>query len=262
MDGSPLSDGSGTSGGDGKRQKTSHSVGGFGPAKGTMEIGSRRARTCNDGPSPPAATNASLKSEATGTTKEMPELNIHMKRIAELKEIFSTPEAKEAMKPTAIGEPLYDSDDIEDEEWYWEDEQYDPDDPFPRTTDESLRSNEKYYQAMKYAVDKSGMSRGLYTTEERAREYRDVVRVVVKSKDPKRSEIVDLLLSANVGFQKSRQDEEPLALNAAKLWCTDTSEDFLDLLRALKRNAVSFDEKNAEDACANDVLPRCLRAVI
>ena len=106
------------------------------------------------------------------------------------------------------------------------------------------------------------MSRGLYTTEERAREYRDVVRVVIKSNDPKRSEMVDLLLSANVGFQKSRQDEEPLALNAAKLWCTDTSEDYLDLLRALKRNAVSFDEKNAEGVCANDVLPPWLRAVI
>ena len=68
----------------------------------------------------------------------------------------------------------------------------------PRTTDESLRSNEKYYQAMKYAVDNSGMSRGLYTTEENASGYRDAVRVVIKSNHPKRSKIIDLLLLANI----------------------------------------------------------------
>ena len=140
-----------------------------------------------------------------------------MKRIAELKEIFSTPEAKEAMKPTSPSEPLYDSDDIDDEEWYWEEVGYDLNvrgAEIPRTTDESLRSNEKSYQAMKYAVDNSGMSRGLYTTEEMATcsEYRDVVRVVINSNDPKRSKIVDLLLLANIGFQTSHQDEEQCEL--------------------------------------------------
>ena len=60
----------------------------------------------------------------------------------------------------------------------------------------------------------------------------------------------------------SHQDEEPLALTAAKLWCTDTPEDYHYLLCALKKNNVSFDEKNAEGVCANDVLPRWVRAII
>ena len=68
----------------------------------------------------------------------------------------------------------------------------------PRTTDESLHRDEIYYQAMKYEVDNSGMSRGLYITEEKASEYRDAVRVVIKSNDPKRSKIVDLLLLENI----------------------------------------------------------------
>ena len=49
---------------------------------------------------------------------------------------------------------------------------------------------------MKYEVDNSGMSRGLYITEEKASKYRDAVRVVIKSNDPKRSKIVELLLLA------------------------------------------------------------------
>ena len=255
-----------TGGGNGKRQKTSHSRGVFGPAKNAAKISDSSFRSGGSSPpETPDANSVSLKSETTDTTKEMPDCNIPLKKIAELKEIFSTPEAEEAMKPTSPSEPLYNSDDIDGEEWYWPKEgcdKYAGHDKIPRTTDESLRSNEKYYQAMIYAVDNSGMSRGLYATKEKARECRDAVRVVIKSNDPKRSKIVELPLLANVGFQKSHQDKEPLSLTASKLWSTGTPEDYHDLLCALKKNNVSFDEKNAEGVCANDALPRWVRAII
>ena len=48
-------------------------------------------------------------------------------RIAELKEITARPKFKEAMKPTSSLQPLHDSDDIADEEWYWEEVGYDLD---------------------------------------------------------------------------------------------------------------------------------------
>lgn len=112
-----------TRGGDGKRQKTSHSGGVVGAATSATEIDSNIRSDGSSPPETPASNNASLKSD---TTKEMPDWMKN--RIAELKEIAATPEFKEAMKPTSPSEPLYDSD----------------------------------------AVDNSGMSRGLYNTEEKA----------------------------------------------------------------------------------------------
>ena len=100
--GSPR-DGSGTSCGDGKRQKTSHCGGVLGPAKNAAEISDSSFR--GDGSSPPETPDANIVScvaqvrDNWHNERDARLQHTFKKRIAELKEITARPEFKDRRRP-------------------------------------------------------------------------------------------------------------------------------------------------------------------
>ena len=136
--------------------------------------------------------------------------------------------------------------------WHWEENGTGR---YPCTSDVMLRNDPNYYQVMKDAVELGYDIAGVYDGPDKTRKYRDAVRMVIRSKDFSKVEIVDFLLT--YGCRKSLAGEEPLALAAVKQFMS--GELNINLLVTLMRNNVDFDEQNDEGTTANKILSEKVR---
>ena len=149
--------------------------------------------------------------------------------------------------------------------WYWEIFGFPGPYDLWRTTDRTLRCSRKYYDLYKETVENTN-TYFAGNDPAKSREYRDVLRLVIQSKDSHKDGILKRFLRYAKEHGKSGPGEEPIALVAVRQAekDKDNTEDETSvyipkessqaIILELQRMGFDFDETNERGESANSVL--------